>query len=420
MSAIIRSLEKKSPSWRTNTVALQRKCDKCRKKRQLLQRRSAVQEDPSAVPPIVHDVLNYQGQPLDSETRSFFELRFGHDFGKMRVHSIAPQRSPSDLIIGPADDSYEKEADHVADMIMKSPHTCEIKGIESGYDFSRVRLHLDGSAAKSAHAIGARAFTVGQDIVFGSGEYDPGTSAGKRLIAHELVHFIQQSGGEPSASIQRDGDPDAGAVDDASIPGGVGAPVDSDDTDDSSEPVIDLGLVDEWPEVMFSRSRPPAISQGTGGFFCWAAAGASWLQATGIQPGATRESIIDRFSDCLCEDGSMLEQDLSDIFGELGAEIKGAESFDYNFVRKELTNGHILMFNPGGIGHAVVGYEVGVDPQGKPNMDYFSVYDPGGGYKHISFSQGLKPVYIGVKKGPGPRARCHGRDNSRECNDAMP
>jgi hypothetical protein len=63
-----------------------------------------------------------------------------------------------------------------------------------GYDFSRVRVHTDTSAAESARAVSARAYTVGGDIVFGRGHYAPGTSAGKRLLAHELTHVVQQSG----------------------------------------------------------------------------------------------------------------------------------------------------------------------------------------------------------------------------------
>jgi hypothetical protein len=77
------------------------------------------------------------GRPLDSETRSFFEPRFG-------------------------------------------------------YDFSGVRLHTDSNAAETAKSINARAFTLGSDIVFGSGEYRPESSQGKRLLGHELTHVVQQ------------------------------------------------------------------------------------------------------------------------------------------------------------------------------------------------------------------------------------
>lgn len=63
-----------------------------------------------------------------------------------------------------------------------------------GYDFGDVRLHSDQRAAESARAVNARAFTVGHDIAFGAGEYSPGTFTGRRLLAHELTHVVQQTG----------------------------------------------------------------------------------------------------------------------------------------------------------------------------------------------------------------------------------
>jgi hypothetical protein len=61
-----------------------------------------------------------------------------------------------------------------------------------GYDFSRVLIHTDAKADDSARAVNARAFTVGRDVVFGAGQYAPGTSEGRRLLAHELTHVVQQ------------------------------------------------------------------------------------------------------------------------------------------------------------------------------------------------------------------------------------
>jgi hypothetical protein len=62
-----------------------------------------------------------------------------------------------------------------------------------GRDFSRVRVHKDTQAAESAQAADARAFTTGQDVVFGAGQYAPATSEGGRLLAHELTHVVQQT-----------------------------------------------------------------------------------------------------------------------------------------------------------------------------------------------------------------------------------
>jgi Domain of unknown function (DUF4157) len=61
-----------------------------------------------------------------------------------------------------------------------------------GQDFGGVRVHSDGTAAELTRAIQARAFTVGRDVVFGAGQYAPGSSEGRRLLAHELTHTIQQ------------------------------------------------------------------------------------------------------------------------------------------------------------------------------------------------------------------------------------
>ncbi len=63
-----------------------------------------------------------------------------------------------------------------------------------GHDLGGVRVHTGGRAAEAAGAVDARAFTLGDDIYFGEGEYDPGTHDGRRLVAHELAHVLQQRG----------------------------------------------------------------------------------------------------------------------------------------------------------------------------------------------------------------------------------
>jgi hypothetical protein len=109
---------------------------------------------------------------------------------------------------------HEREADAAADELMrtiapsaKTEATTDSRGdarmpgevrsfFESryGHDLSSVRLHHDGAAAESAKALDARAYTVGRDVVFGAGEYRPHTAEGKRLLAHELAHVVQQRG----------------------------------------------------------------------------------------------------------------------------------------------------------------------------------------------------------------------------------
>jgi outer membrane protein OmpA-like peptidoglycan-associated protein len=98
-----------------------------------------------------------------------------------------------------------------------------------GADFSSVRVHTGARAEHAARSIAARAFTVGHDIAFGAGQYFPDSDAGRRLLAHELTHVVQQTGSgvrQPSLAchlasevIQRAGDP-------AKIPPGLPCPTD--------------------------------------------------------------------------------------------------------------------------------------------------------------------------------------------------
>jgi Domain of unknown function (DUF4157) len=121
-------------------MRLSRKCAACEQEdEQLLRKRSDVTEPVAAeAPSLVHDVLHSPGQPLDPATRAYFEPRFGHDL-------------------------------------------------------SSVRVHADEKAAQSAYSIHAHAYTAGHDIVFGEGKFAPATE-GRRLLAHELAHVVQQGG----------------------------------------------------------------------------------------------------------------------------------------------------------------------------------------------------------------------------------
>src|SRR5688572_3530223 len=114
-------------------------CAECASDAGRIQRETTPENNSSGqrAPAIVHDVLRLPGQPLDQSTRAFFESRMGHDFGGVRVHT-------------------------------------------------------DAEAARSARAVNAVAYTVGRDVVFGEGQFAPGTSTGRHLLAHELSHVVQQ------------------------------------------------------------------------------------------------------------------------------------------------------------------------------------------------------------------------------------
>jgi hypothetical protein len=139
-------------------------------------------------------------------------------------------------------DPLEREADAIADRVMRSPagntavagshsrapgsaaaHTSGVlpadggRGLDAttrqameprfGTGFGSVRVHDGSSAAAFAERFSARAYTVGEHVVFGAGEYQPHGDAGRRLIAHELAHVVQQRGGSHGARVQRTADP---------------------------------------------------------------------------------------------------------------------------------------------------------------------------------------------------------------------
>jgi hypothetical protein len=130
------------------------------------------------------------------------------------LNSIAPNSSKAlpvqaKLIVNTPGDEYEQEADAMADKVMRlqqhggsgvSNDTRSFMSDRFGFDFSKVKIHTDSEAVKMNREMGARAFTLGNDIYFNSGEYQPGSLAGKQLLAHELSHTLQQA---PSGLILR-------------------------------------------------------------------------------------------------------------------------------------------------------------------------------------------------------------------------
>lgn len=146
---------------------------------------------PVEAPPIVREVLHSPGQPLDASTRGFMEALLGHDFGQVRIHAQGSVPVPARLAVGAPHDAFEQEAGRVAQRALS--HSSAPAGGRP--DFSGVRIHTDAKAAESAQAVNARAYTVGNHIVFGTGQPAAGTNAGQRLLAHELAHVMQQTRG---------------------------------------------------------------------------------------------------------------------------------------------------------------------------------------------------------------------------------
>jgi hypothetical protein len=179
--------------------------------------------------------------PIDTDVIN--QISFGHDFSCIQIHPSAPETMQTILAINQPEDSYQqmelspyyeapptspndrlaanalltrnemwgisaREAGSFLPFVNKvlsssdgkplDESTCSFIEPRFGHDFSRVRIHTDERAATSARAVNARAYTVGNNIVFGTGQYVPQTYEGNRLLAHELTHSIQQEAHEQS------------------------------------------------------------------------------------------------------------------------------------------------------------------------------------------------------------------------------
>jgi len=109
----------------------------------LMMRKEAAPGGPRLAPPMVAEVVRSPGQPIDPATRAWMERSFG-------------------------------------------------------FDFSAVRLHADPRAAESARQVNAQDYTVGRDVVFAAGQLNPASAEGRRLLAHELAHVVQQGAALPT------------------------------------------------------------------------------------------------------------------------------------------------------------------------------------------------------------------------------
>ena len=144
-------------------------CEECRKKREPALQRNSAGPRGQDIPPVVYETLQATGTPIEPQTRRFMESRFGYDFSNVRVHADSP----------------------------------------------------------SAPAVNALAYTVGSNIVFAPNRYAPGQIEGRRLLAHELAHVIQQSRGvrgagiDPDPALERDADQAASKVSGGGLANGV-------------------------------------------------------------------------------------------------------------------------------------------------------------------------------------------------------
>lgn len=195
--------------------------------------------------------------PYTVNTNPPAKVLTGHDFCKGQLYNKVAVKPIAKLTINRPGDIYEQEADRVAEQVMHMPESSVLsvmgennligllaanengslkterndikqkeqptlanksslpngQPLDSGirdfmeqrfyHDFSGVRVHANTEAAESALSVNALAYTVGQDIVFGTGQYQPGTFEGKKLLAHELTHVLQQRSERVEPSLQR-------------------------------------------------------------------------------------------------------------------------------------------------------------------------------------------------------------------------
>ena len=212
----------------------------------------------------VLQMLQANAEELEARLASTASTRFVHDFSRIPIHPPAAGALQTKLSINKPGDEYEQEADHLADQVMRmskpqlqracpcgggcpkcqtnqlvqahehlqtkrvqagdpgqiaappivheglaspghplDPSTRIFMEQRFGQDFGQVRVHADARAAEAACAIDALAYTVAPDIVFGAGRYAPQSGEGRRLLAHELTHVVQQGGQKAPAGIQR-------------------------------------------------------------------------------------------------------------------------------------------------------------------------------------------------------------------------
>jgi hypothetical protein len=155
--------------------------------------------------------------------------RFGHDFGRMPVFPRVRVHLEGNGLRSPSGDLAARAADAAADQVIRMPDSAATPGRKPelhadpehgvtprqggtplpeperrvfeprfGVDFGRVRLHADAAAGRLSRALGAEAFAMGSHIYFAPGAWAPGHGRGRRLLAHELAHVVQQAGGTPA------------------------------------------------------------------------------------------------------------------------------------------------------------------------------------------------------------------------------
>jgi hypothetical protein len=261
-----------------------------------------------------------------------------------------------------------------------------------GHDFSGVRVHDGTDAAHGARAVQARAYTIGRDIVFGAGEFQPETPGGQRLLAHELTHVVQQQrGGLTGMPVQRQVDP--------------GAP---------AEPAATPG-----PTLMMKK--PPHFPQGP--LTCWASAIASWNRVKGlVGANVTDQTLINHYrrTDCIDASDALIgdsNADVEAVFGEwrllldLSKEIPDVD-WTFELVKSLIEkHGHfVIAAKDITLMHAMVVYGVRLDDTSDRSQFTVFVEDPIAPENEQAGMLMERPIRValGTAKSSGP-APCRSR-----------
>lgn len=222
----------------------------------VLERRPANQASPAAAFSEARDALHPS-----------VPSRFEHDFSRVQVYMGAPIRIQTKLTVNQPDDKYEREAERTAEAVVRAPvyrsgnsgqvqnvrrntysegmtvaegeAAQQIKSLRGsgkplsastrtffeprfGCDFSGVRLHTDPKSNEMARSMDAEAFTLGRDVFFKRGKHPIASARSKKLMAHELVHVVQQGESKrlSSETIQRQMSHESGQSREVSSTGG--------------------------------------------------------------------------------------------------------------------------------------------------------------------------------------------------------
>jgi hypothetical protein len=154
-------------------AVIQRKCENCEKDDKKVQRQTDTKEE--------ERVMKKQDKKDENKIMKKEEMK-----DEEKIHKKDTGSNASPTITGSYINTLQSKGSHLPTQAQ------QFFSSKMGYNFSHVKIHTDKEAAESAKDVNAKAYTVGNNIVFNEGQYNTESGEGKKLMAHELVHVIQQ------------------------------------------------------------------------------------------------------------------------------------------------------------------------------------------------------------------------------------